>query len=87
MEYLVIIIPITLVYFFLKSSLKSKIDKKVSGWSNYKLSALIMACFTIEAFANHIGKELFKSWDAIDRGISPMGKLKLFIEMKKIEIN
>jgi hypothetical protein len=66
--------------------LKSKIDKKVPGWNNYKLSALIMACFTIEAFANHLGKKLFRSWDTIEKGVSPMGKLKLFIEMKGMGI-
>jgi hypothetical protein len=66
--------------------LKDKIDKNIPGWSKYKLSALTMACFTIEAFANHIGKKLFQSWDTIEKGIPPMGKLKMFIEMKDIEI-
>ncbi len=50
------------------------------------MSALTMACFAIEAFANHVGKHLFPSWDTIERGISPSGKLKMFIEMKEMGI-
>ncbi len=45
-----------------------------------------MACFTIEGFCNHVGQKLFNSWDSIERGMSPIGKLKLFIEAKNIEI-
>jgi hypothetical protein len=66
--------------------LKDSIDQNVMGWSHLKLSALTMACFAIEAFANHVGKHLFPSWDTIERGISPRGKLKMFIEMKEMGI-
>jgi len=68
------------------SFLKKSINPNVKGWYHSKLSALMMSCFTIEAFANHIGKELFPSWDSIERGISAIGKLKMFIEMKGMEI-
>jgi hypothetical protein len=66
--------------------LKKTIDQNVMGWSHLKLSALTMACFAIEAFANHVGKHLFPSWNTIERGVSPIGKLKMFIEMKEVEI-
>jgi hypothetical protein len=66
--------------------LKNKIDKNVKGWHYYKLAAFTMACFTIEAFANHVGKELFPSWETIERGVSPIGKLKMFIEIKEMGI-
>jgi hypothetical protein len=65
--------------------LKKLIDQNVMDW-RLKLSALIMACFAIEAFANHVGKNLFPSWNTIERGVSPIGKLKMFIEMKKMGI-
>jgi hypothetical protein len=68
-------------------SLKKGIDQNVIGWSYIKLSALAMACFTIEAFANHVGKHMLPSWDKIERGISPIAKLKLFNEMNKMRIN
>jgi hypothetical protein len=66
--------------------LKKTINEDTRGWSYLKLSALTMACFAIEAFANHVGKHLFPSWDTIERGVSPSGKLKMFIEMKGMEI-
>jgi len=56
------------------------------GWSHLKLSALTMACFAIEAFANHVGEHLFPSWNTIEKGVSPIGKLKMFIEMKEVKI-
>jgi len=66
--------------------LKMKQEDKGKGWSSFKLAALTMAAFSIEAFANHVGHHLFQSWKDIERGISPMGKLRMFIEMLKIEI-
>ena len=66
--------------------LKQRIDKNAMGWIHLKLSALTMACFAIEAFANHVGKHLFPSWDTIERGVSTDGKLKMFIEMKEMGI-
>ena len=66
--------------------LKKSIDKNIMGWSHLKLSALTMACFAIEAFTNHVGEHLFPSWDTIERGISPSGKLKMFVEMKEMGI-
>lgn len=66
--------------------LKELIDTSQQGWSKIKLSALTMVCFSIEAFANHVGQHLFISWESIERGISPIGKLKLFVEMLKIEL-
>jgi hypothetical protein len=66
--------------------LKNSIDQNVMGWSNLKLAALTMACFAIEAFANHVGKHLFPSWDTVERGVSPRRKLKMFIEMKEMGI-
>jgi hypothetical protein len=66
--------------------LKSRIDSTVPGWSSLKLAALTMAAFTIEAFANHVGHRLFQSWNHIERGMSPMGKLRMFIETLKIEM-
>ncbi|MEW5980143.1 MAG: hypothetical protein AB1898_30480 [Acidobacteriota bacterium] len=66
--------------------LKSRIDPTERGWSSLKLAALTMAAFAIEAFANHVGQHLFQSWKHIERGMSPMGKLRMFIEALKIEM-
>lgn len=67
--------------------LKGQINTSNPGWSKTKLAALVMACFTIEAFANHVGQHLYKSWENIERGVAPVGKLKLFIEMLKIDLD
>ena len=66
--------------------LKNMIDQNVKDWIYLKLSALTMACFTIEAFANHIGMSLIPSWNTMERRISPVNKLINIIEMKDIEI-
>lgn len=66
--------------------LKGLVDRSQKGWSQVKMAALTMAAFTIEAHANHVGQQLFPSWKSIEHGISPIGKMKMFIEMKKIDI-
>lgn len=66
--------------------LKLRSDPKVQGWKSFKLAALTMAAFSIEAFTNHVGQHLFQSWKHIERGMSPTGKLRMFIEMLKIKI-
>jgi hypothetical protein len=66
--------------------LKKLADPLTPGWLKAKMAALTMAAFTIEAHANHIGQIVFPSWKTIEKGISPLGKYKIFIESKKIEI-
>jgi hypothetical protein len=67
--------------------LKEKQKEKVPGWSKMKLSALTMACFTIEAFANHIGKELDPNWDNVGAWDKPIEKLNKFIKEYKANLD
>jgi hypothetical protein len=60
--------------------LKSKQEEKVPGWSKLKLSALTMACFAIEAFANHIGSRLNEDWENNGAWDPPDVKLKKIIK-------
>ena len=65
--------------------LKMKQEEKVKGWSKIKLSALTMACFAIEAFANHVGQQLHSDWETDGTRKPPIAKLKKFI--KKLEVD
>ena len=66
--------------------LKMKQEEKVKGWSKIKLSALTMACFSIEAFANHVGQQIHSDWKICGQWDSPIEKLKEFIKTLKIDI-
>jgi hypothetical protein len=49
-----------------------------------KLAALVMLCFSIEAFTNHIGEAIVEEWEKKTRGASPLIKLKIL--QKKLKI-
>ena len=66
--------------------LKMKQEEKVKGWSKIKLSALTMACFSIEAFANHVGQQLYSDWETCGKWNSPIDKLKTFINKLEVDI-
>lgn len=66
--------------------LKMKQEEKVKGWSKIKLSALTMACFSIEAFANHVGQQLYSDWETCGKWDSPLDKLKKFIKKLGVDI-
>ena len=67
--------------------LKKMQDGKNPSWSKFKLSALTMACFSIEAFANHIGKSLHIDWEKVGAWESTTEKLKKFIKTYQIDLN
>jgi hypothetical protein len=49
------------------------------------MSSLVFSAFTLEAYLNHLGDKLFRCWDKLERGLSPMDKLHIIAE--KIELN
>lgn len=66
--------------------LKMKQEEKGKGWSKIKLSAITMACFSIEAFANHVGQQLYSDWETCGKWNSPIDKLKKFIKRLGVDI-
>lgn len=59
--------------------------KEAPEGSYYQLMAsLIFTAFTLEAFLNHIGQNIFKCWEDLDK-LSPSGKLNLIAEKLEIE--
>ena len=59
--------------------------KEAPAGSYYQLMAsLIFTAFALEAFLNHIGQNIFKCWEDLER-LSPSGKLNLIAEKLEIE--
>ena len=59
--------------------------KEAPAWPYYELMAsLIFSAFTLEAFLNHIGQNVFKCWEDLEKKLSSSGKLNLIAE--KLEI-
>ncbi len=51
------------------------------------LASLVFSAFTIEAYLNHVGAWLFKSWREYERALNPMQKLALICERLDIKPN
>jgi len=59
--------------------------KEAPAESRYQLMAsLIFSAFALEAFLNHIGQNIFKCWEDLEK-LSPSGKLNLIAEKLEIE--
>jgi len=59
--------------------------KEAPAESRYQLMAsLIFTAFALEAFLNHIGQNIFKCWEELEK-LSPSGKLNLIAEKLEIE--
>lgn len=48
------------------------------------LASLVFTAFTIEAYLNHVGCILFKSWPEYERSLGPMQKLALLCERVEV---
>lgn len=69
-----------LTYVFLKSAAKNHLATAESiedGQLYSCMSSLVFSAFTLEAYLNHIGTELFHDWENFERDYSPRGKLDL----------
>ena len=54
-----------------------------STWTS--LSSILLTTFTLEAYFNHIGPKLFKSWDNLE-SLSPRAKLEIIMEKAGLEL-
>ena len=54
-----------------------------STWTS--LSSALLTMFALEAYLNHIGPKLFKTWDAIET-LSPRAKLDVVLEKAGLEL-
>jgi hypothetical protein len=57
-------------------------QEKGSMWTS--LSSILLTTFTLEAYFNHVGPKLFKSWNDLE-ALSPRAKLEVLME--KIGLN
>jgi hypothetical protein len=57
--------------------------------ANYSLflASSTFAAFSFEAFLNHIGAKIFRTWDQLERSLSYAAKLALICEHLKVELD
>jgi hypothetical protein len=63
---------------------KSKIDLKGSNWTT--MASLIFTAFSMEAYLNHVGERIFKSWKALEY-LTPLKKLDVICEKFNIDLD
>jgi hypothetical protein len=56
---------------------RGEAEAKGSSW--VYMSSLLLTAFTLEAYLNHIGQQLFTSWATLEV-LSPLGKLEVVCE-------
>ena len=50
------------------------------------MASLVFTAFTLEAYLNHIGPKVFRSWDDLER-LGPREKLNVIAERLQVDIN
>ncbi len=50
------------------------------------MASLVFTAFTLEAYLNHIGPEVFKCWDDLER-LGPRQKLNVIAERLQVDVN
>lgn len=50
-------------------------------------ASLLFTAFALEAYLNHLGPHLFKSWETFERKLTPSDKLTLLCEHLKLDLN
>lgn len=58
-------------------------EEKGSTWTS--LSSILLTTFTLEAYFNHIGPKLFKSWSDLEV-LSPRAKLEVILEKVSLDL-
>lgn len=59
-------------------------EQRGSSWQF--LSSAVLSAFAFEAYLNHVGVQLFESWEGLER-LPPMSKFELLCETLKIEFS
>ena len=62
-------------------------EQEVEGSYYQIMASLIFTAFTMEAYLNHLGKQLLQCWNEIEISLSPSKKLRLLAEKIGIEIH
>ena len=57
------------------------------GCSHQFRASLVFTAFALEAFLNHIGHNLFKCWDDLERRLGPREKLNIIAERLQVDVN
>lgn len=68
-----------------RTFLKLGIENPTGSYHQF-LGSIVFTAFTLEAFLNHVGESLFKSWPELER-LTPKGKINVITEKLGIAVN
>ncbi|MGB7912979.1 MAG: hypothetical protein WCF59_12220 [Desulfobaccales bacterium] len=63
---------------------KAEEDQTGSTWAS--MASLVFTAFSLEAYFNHIGEKVFKSWNALEN-LPPLNKLDVICEKLEIKLD
>lgn len=61
-------------------------QKNREGSYHQFLGSIVFTAFTLEAFLNHVGETLFKSWPELEK-LKPKGKINVIAERLELEVD
>jgi hypothetical protein len=62
-----------------------KLDKGDESVFYYCMSSILSSAFCIEAYLNHVGKELFPFWDDLEKRLNTKGKMQLITHHESVK--
>lgn len=62
-------------------------NKEKEGEFYRNMLVMMLSALSLEAYLNHIGSFLLKTWQDIEKSLSPKSKLNLILEISKIDID
>ena len=68
-----------------KTLLKNGIENKTGSYHQF-LGSIVFTAFALEAFLNHVGESLYKSWPELEK-LTPKGKIDLITESLGITVD
>lgn len=71
----------------MRSLSKKYLEQSVSDTCPNCTTSLLYSAFSLEAYLNYAGDRLFECWCEIEKGLSPIKKIKLIGEQQNIELD
>ena len=64
-----------------------KLDRSDESEFYYYTSSILFSAFCIEAYLNHVGKELFPFWDDLEKRLNTKGKIQLIAHHENVKVS
>lgn len=71
----------------MRSLSKKYLEQAVSDTCPNCTTSILYSAFSLEAYLNYAGDRLFECWGEIEKGLSPIAKIKLIAEQQNLELD